>query len=164
MPGTAKGVAMLDRFTDRARRILRVASREVRPYEHAPVVTLHILVGMLLEPGGVAGCVLRELGVDLRQARRALAQASPEPGVVFVDNVACTRASADVLDLAAQERDRLGHHYVGTEHLLLGLCLAPACAAVELLLAQGLPPATVRAEVLDLIGFRPSDWRPPPQV
>jgi ClpA/ClpB-like protein len=112
------------RFTDRARRAVLSAQHEAREHRHDHIGTEHLALGMLAEPEGLAVRAVEALGVSREAARQALAAALPPPDVeapVTADDIPFTQPAKKALELALRGALLLGHNYIGTEHLLLGL-------------------------------------------
>src|SRR5215216_4747176 len=110
-----------DKFTKRAKQVLQIATEEARAFNHPYIGTEHILLGLIREDGGVAAQVLNDLGVKLSQARHAVEFiVGVGEGPARQDQDLTARAKK-VIAYAVDEAKRLNHHYIGTEHLLLGL-------------------------------------------
>ena len=140
---------MYEQFTDRARKVLQLAKLEAIQLRHEYMGCEHILLGLLKDGGGVAANVLKNLGVDLDVSRLGII-----PGVAKVvpeGPMPQTPRAKRVVEHAAREARLLGHNYVGTEHLLLGL-IWDAGLAGDLLKAQGVTVEKVREEVVALVG------------
>jgi hypothetical protein len=128
----------LNRFTLRARNVLATARREAEQLGHDQVRNEHVVLGLLAEPEALAGRAIAELGMPLEQARgatMALLQRLPSGATPRV--VRFSRASKKTLELALREALHLGHNYIGTEHLLLGLLRNDKEEAAELLHGMG---------------------------
>ena len=143
---------MFDRFTDRARKVMNLGRQEAQRLHHEYIGTEHILLGLVLEGSGVAANVLRSLEVDLDQVRVEVEKmvptgeagaAAPTPQLPF------TPRSKRVLELAFEEAGTLGHNYIGTEHLLLGLLRESDSVASKVLKNLGLKLGEVRQEVME---------------
>ncbi len=130
-----------------------MANREALRLNQGVMDSQHILLGLLVECGGVAGNVLVHLGVDLPKAREAVERLSP-PGAREErrDPPAASAAAKQLVVDAMDEARGLGHNYVGTEHLLLGLLRGQQGVAAEVLESFGLEIGGVRQEVLNLLG------------
>jgi predicted nucleotide-binding protein len=114
-------MAGMERFTQRARRVLSLAHQEAQRSHNSVIGTEHLLIGLMKEEGGVANRVLRELGLTsdrIREAVSSITSASPNFDPNRVELGAETQQA---LEFAVEEARRLGHHYIGTEHILLGL-------------------------------------------
>jgi hypothetical protein len=112
------------RFTDRARRVVVAAQHEAREHRHDHIRTEHLALGILAEPEGLAVRAVEALGVSREAARQALVAALPPPdgeAPVTAEHIPFTQPAKKVLELALREALLLGHNYIGTEHLLLGL-------------------------------------------
>jgi ATP-dependent Clp protease ATP-binding subunit ClpC len=145
---------MYERFTDRARRVMQLAEREAKGLNHSYVGAEHLLLGMMAEGKGVAGHVLRNFGIDLEKARTQLW--SWEPALpsdeAKTEELPLTTSANLVLEESLKECRKLDHNYVGTEHLLLGLCRQREGVAVQLLTSFGLKLEDIHQEVLNLLG------------
>jgi hypothetical protein len=112
------------RFTDRARRAVQAAQHEAREHRHDHIGTEHLALGMLAEPEGLAVRAVEALGISREATRQALVAALPPPdaeGPVTAEDIPFTQPAKKVLELALREALLLGHNYIGTEHLLLGV-------------------------------------------
>lgn len=144
---------MFERFTDRARKVMVLANQEARRLNHEYIGTEHVLLGLLKEGSGVGANVLKNLGVDLRKARlevEKLVTAGPE--MVTMGRLPQTPRAKRVIEYAVEEARNLGHNYVGTEHMLLGLVREQDGVAAQVLLNLGLRLENVRHAVGDLLG------------
>ncbi len=110
-----------DKFTERARKVLSLAQEEARRFQHNYIGTEHLLLGLVREGEGVAANVLINLGVELNTARSAVEFIVGRADRIVVGEIGLTPRSRKVIELAADEARRLNHHYIATEHLLLGL-------------------------------------------
>ena len=147
----------LERFTQRARRVLSLAQEEAERMRHAYIGTEHLLLGLMREEGGVAGRVLRDLGVEQRRVQemveRTTGAATGRPaGVSKIDLAAGTKR---VLELAVDEACRMGHHYIGTEHLLLGMVRQNEGAAMEVLKKLGISAEQIRRQTRRVLQENP---------
>jgi ATP-dependent Clp protease ATP-binding subunit ClpC len=144
-------------FTERVRRCLAIAREESARLHHEYVGTEHMLLGLVREGEGVAADVLRGLGVDLEAlARRVdeVVRAGPPSQTMHSDLPYTSRAKL-VLELATQEAKSLGHRYVGSEHLLLGLVSEGKGAAAQVLGEAGVTVDAARSETVRLVGVEP---------
>src|SRR5215217_1685955 len=113
---------MFERFTDRARRVVVLAQEEARLLNHHYIGTEHILLGLIHEHEGVAAKVLETLGISLEAGREKVQSIIGEGGSeVPSGHIPFTPRSKKVLELSLREALQLGHNYIGTEHILLGL-------------------------------------------
>ena len=139
---------MFERFTDRARRVVVLAQEEARMLDHNYIGTEHLLLGLIHEGEGVAAKALRALDVDLDTLRReveALVGRGQQPQQ---GHIPFTPRAKKALELALRESVHLGHDYIGTEHLLLGLVREGEGPAAQVLEQRGIELNTVRQEVI----------------
>ncbi|HEU4395102.1 MAG TPA: ATP-dependent Clp protease ATP-binding subunit [Planctomycetota bacterium] len=144
---------MFDRFTERARKVMTLARQEAQKLNNDYIGTEHILLGLVQEGSGVAAQVLKNLDVDLRKVRAEVERlvehgTSPVSGT----QLPFTPRAKRVLELALEEAQNLGHNYIGTEHLLLGLIRESDGPAAHVLQNLGVKPEDVREEVIELLG------------
>ncbi|MGA2112297.1 MAG: ATP-dependent Clp protease ATP-binding subunit [Anaerolineales bacterium] len=150
----------LERFTQRARRVLSLAHQEAERLHHAEIGTEHLLLGLIREEGGVAGRVLRELGLEPDRVQEMVERISP-PGRGEPDHIDLSSGTEQVLQLAIDEARRLGHHYIGTEHLLLGLVRQNEGTAIDVLRRLGVSPEQIRRQTRRVLQESPSQSRQP---
>jgi ATP-dependent Clp protease ATP-binding subunit ClpC len=144
---------MFERFTDRARKALALANQEAQRLHHDHLGTEHILLGLIKEGYGVAGGVLEIFRVDLTKARQEVEKlAPPDATGANIGKLPQTTHAKHVIELSIREARALNHHYVGTEHLLLGLLCEPDGRGAQVLKNLGLAVDAVRQEVLSLLG------------
>lgn len=144
---------MFNRFTERARKVIVFAKEEARRFNHDYIGTEHLLLGLIREGEGVASAVLQKLGVDLESIRIEVEKlVQPGPQTQVVGDIPFTPRSKKALELAAEEARALGHNYIGTEHLLLGLVKEGEGMAYRVLLNLGLDLTKLRNEVMELLG------------
>lgn len=144
---------MFNRFTERARKVIILAKEEARRFNHDYIGTEHILLGLVREGEGVAASVLQKMGVSLEKIRLEIEKlVQPGPTTQIIGDVPFTPRAKKALELAAEEARALGHNYIGTEHLLLGLIREGEGMASQVLLNVGLDLNTVRNEVMELLG------------
>lgn len=147
---------MFDKFTDRARKVMALAREEARRYNHEYIGTEHILLGLVKEGSGVAANVLQNLDIELKKIRievEKIVQTGPD--LVSVGQLPFTPKVKKVLEFAMEEAKNLGHNYIGTEHLLLGLLREHEGVAAQVLLNLGVKLEDVREEVISLLGAEP---------
>jgi ATP-dependent Clp protease ATP-binding subunit ClpC len=142
---------MFERFTDRARRVVVQAQEESRELNHSYIGTEHLLLGILREDEGVAAEALASLEVGLEPAREQVAEITGRGQQAPSGHIPFTPRAKKVLELSLREALRLGHPYIGPEHILLGLITEGHGVAVEVLRVQGAPPERVQARVLELV-------------
>jgi ATP-dependent Clp protease ATP-binding subunit ClpC len=144
---------MFDRFTDRARKVMNLAKQEAQRLNHEYIGTEHILLGLVQEGSGVAASVLKNLGVDLKKIRAEIEKiVKGSPTMVSMTTLPFTPRAKKVLELALEEASQLGHNYIGTEHLLLGLIKENEGIAARVLTNLGVKLEEVREEVLEFLG------------
>ena len=161
---------MFERFTSRSRRVVVLAQEEARLLNHNYIGTEHVLLGLIREGEGVGARALTSIGVSLDGVRHDVQRligrgaGSPRGHIPF------TPRAKTVLEYALREALALGHNYIGTEHILLGLVREGEGVAAQVLIARGVELATLRQAVLDLLASPPpkpsdveaSEW-PEPQ-
>ncbi len=144
---------MFNRFTERARKVIILAKEEARRFNHDYIGTEHILLGLIREGEGVASTVLQKLGLSLENIRLEVEKlVQPGPTTQIIGDIPFTPRAKKALELAAEEARSLGHNYIGTEHLLLGLIREGEGIASQVLLNLGLDLNSVRNEVMELLG------------
>jgi ATP-dependent Clp protease ATP-binding subunit ClpC len=136
-----------EKFTERARRVLTLAQEEALRFNHNYIGTEHILLGLVREGEGVAAKVLANLGVDLAKVRSAVEFIIGRGDKAVTGEIGLTPRAKKVIELAVDEARRLGHQYIGTEHLLLGLVREGEGIAAGVLESLGVSLEKVRAEV-----------------
>jgi len=137
-------MAGMERFTQRARRVLSLAHQEAERGHQNSIGTEHLLLGLMEEEGGVAGRVLRELGLESTRVREIIERVSVE-GRREESKIDLAPDTQQVLEYAVDEARRLGHHYIGTEHILLGLVRVDA-TAMEVLRRLGVTADQIRRQ------------------
>jgi len=140
------GVVMFGRFTERAQKVLYFAQEEAKKASYPYVGTEHLLLGLILEGEGVAAKVLAAVNIDEDKVRKAISQVDGAGGGQAVEPALTPRAKR-VLELSVDEARRMGHNYIGTEHLLLGLIREGEGIAAQVLNAYGADHRKVRALV-----------------
>ncbi len=144
---------MFDRFTDRARKVMGLARQEAQRFNHDYIGTEHILLGLIQEGSGVAADVLKNLDVDPKKIRQEIEKlVSHGTTMVTMGQLPFTPRAKKVLELALEEASNLGHNYIGTEHLLLGLIREQEGIAAQVLTNLSVRLEDVREEVLELLG------------
>ncbi|MCC6740807.1 MAG: ATP-dependent Clp protease ATP-binding subunit [Planctomycetia bacterium] len=143
---------MFDKFTDRARKVMSLARQEAQRFNHEYIGTEHILLGLVQEGSGIAAKVLRNLDIDLKKIRQEVEKLIPHgPPTVTMGQLPFTPRAKRVLELAQEEATALGHDYIGTEHLVLGLLKENEGVAAQVLINLGLKLEDVREEVLEVL-------------
>ncbi len=141
------------RFTEKAKRVMSFAQKEARDLGHNYVGTEHLLLGLLKEKEGVAAKVLEKNGFDLKNLRKKVKELIGEQQQgLSAGNLAFTPRTKKVLNLALEEARRLGHNYVGTEHLLLGLIKEGEGVAARILQEEGADFESIKQEVTKMLG------------
>jgi len=159
----------LDRFTQRARRVLTFAQEEAERLNHNYIGTEHLLLGLMREESGVAGRVLRSLNVQPGQVMEMVERITGPGRRTPFSKIDLTPRTKRVIELAVEEARRMGHHYIGTEHLLLGLVRQGDGVAMDILRQLGVTPEHIRREMAKELqeasqGYAPSrEGRPPPR-
>ncbi len=145
---------MFERFTERAKKVINpLAKEESRRLNHNFIGTEHLLLGLIREGGGVAVAVLESLGVDLESVRIEVEnQTTPSSDTLTIGDPQFTPSAKKVLELAAEESQKLGHNYIGTEHLLLGLIQEGEGVAARSLENLGITYEKSRDMVINLLG------------
>ena len=140
-------MASMERFTQRARRVLSLAHKEAERMKHAQIGTEHLLLGLLLDQGGIAGQVLRDLGLDIDSVL-TITETITGFGEYTGDALALSRGTQRVLELAVEEARNLSHHYIGVEHILLGLVAYGKGVANDVLDQMGISAEQIRRQTL----------------
>ncbi len=144
---------MFNRFTERARKVIILAKEEAKRFNHDYIGTEHILLGLLREGEGVAAAVLKSLGLELSQVRLEIEKfVQVGPNTVISGDVPFTPQAKKAIELAMDEANALGHNYIGTEHVLLGLIREGEGVAAQVLFNLGLDATKVREAVTELLG------------
>ncbi|MEO6207465.1 MAG: ATP-dependent Clp protease ATP-binding subunit [Candidatus Limnocylindrales bacterium] len=140
-----------DKFTDRARKVLTLAQDEAQRFNHNYIGTEHLLLGLVREGEGVAARVLENMNVELPKVRTAVEFIIGRGDRPVVGEVGLTPRAKRVIELAIDEARRLGHNYIGTEHLLLGLVREGEGIAAGVLESLGVNLDKVRHEVIRVL-------------
>ncbi len=135
----------MERFTQRARRVLSLAHQEAERMRHNYIGTEHLLLGLIREEGGVAGRVLRELGLEADRVQEIIERLTG-PGQYRGGKLDLSPGTQQVLEFAVEEARRMGHHYIGTEHLLLGLVRHGEGVAMDVLRKLGVTAEQIRRQ------------------
>jgi len=146
---------LFERFTDRARRVVVLAQEEARLLNHNYIGTEHILLGLIHEGEGVAAKALESLGISLEAVRNQVEEIIGQGGSSPSGHIPFTPRAKKVLELSLREALQLGHNYIGTEHILLGLIREGEGVAAQVLVKLGADLSRVRQQVIHLLsGFR----------
>lgn len=147
----------LDKFTERAKKVLVYAQDEATRFNHNYIGTEHLLLGLLREGDGIAAKVLANLGVELNKVRSAVEFIIGRGERMVVGDINLTPRAKRVIELAVEEARRLGHNYIGTEHLLLGLVREGEGIAAGVLESLGVNLDKVRAQVVQVVSHGSMD-------
>src|SRR5258706_2847457 len=142
---------MFERFTDRARRVVVLAQEEARLLSHSYIGTEHILLGLIHEGEGVAAKALESLGISLEAVRNQVEEIIGQGGTSPSGHIPFTPRAKKVLELSLREALQLGHNYIGTEHILLGLIREGEGVAAQVLVKLGADLSRVRQQVIQLL-------------
>ncbi len=140
-----------DKFTERARKVLQLAQEEAQRFNHNYIGTEHLLLGLVREGDGVAARVLSNMGVQLPKVRSAVEFIIGRGETMIMGEIGLTPRAKKVIELAVDEARRLNHHYIGTEHLLLGLVREGEGIAAGVLESLGVNLEKVRAQVMQVV-------------
>jgi len=140
-----------DKFTERARRVLSLAQEEAQRFQHNYIGTEHLLLGLVRESEGVAAKVLGNLGVEPYRVRNAVEFIIGRGDRIVLGEIGLTPRAKKVIELAVDEARRLNHHYIGTEHLLLGLVREGEGIAAGVLESLGVNLEKVRTQTIQVL-------------
>src|SRR5690348_798600 len=140
-----------DKFTERARKVLSLAQEEAQRFNHNYIGTEHILLGLVREGEGVGAKVLLNMGFELNQLRSAVEAAIGRGDHIVLGEIGLTAGAKRVVELAVDESRRLSHHYIGTEHLLLGLVRENSGVAAGALRSLGVDLEKVRTQTIQIL-------------
>jgi ATP-dependent Clp protease ATP-binding subunit ClpC len=156
---------VFERFTERARQVVVLAQEEAQGLRHNYIGTEHLLLGLLREEEGVGAHVLGELGVSLDDVRAQVAEIIGRGDVVTAGQIPFTPRAKKVLELSLREALTLGHNYIGTEHVLLGIARESDGVAARILLDKGAGADAIRDAVVRKVGSVPlGDAAPRPSA
>jgi len=144
-----------DRFTKKAKRVLALAREEAQLLNHGYIGTEHLLLGLAREETGVASRVLSDLGVGLPQARTAVEDIVGRGKRASLGHIGLTPRTKRVIELAVDEARRMGHHYIGTEHLLLGLAQEGNGIAADVLTSMGVSLDKLQKRTVEIMKKNP---------
>ncbi|TCC11106.1 ATP-dependent Clp protease ATP-binding subunit [Kribbella soli] len=152
---------MFERFTDRARRVVVLAQEEARMLSHNYIGTEHILLGLIHEGEGVAAKALESLGISLEAVRSQVEEIIGQGQQAPSGHIPFTPRAKKVLELSLREALQLGHNYIGTEHILLGLIREGEGVAAQVLVKLGADLNKVRQQVIQLLsGYQGKESSP----
>lgn len=149
-----------DKFTQRARKVLSLAQEEAQRFQHNYIGSEHILLGLVREGEGAAAKVLVGLGVELNKVRSAVEFIIGRGDRIVLGEIGLTPRAKKIVELAVDEARRLNHHYIGTEHLLLGLVREGEGIGAGVLESLGVNLEKVRAQTLQVLGHSQDDQEP----
>ena len=149
--GEEGGRRMFERFTDRARRVVVLAQEEARLLNHNYIGTEHLLLGLIHEAQGVAARALESLGISLEAVRAQVEEIIGQGHSAPTGHIPFTPRAKKVLELSLREAKQLGHNYIGTEHILLGLVREGEGVAAQVLVRLGADLPRVRQQVIKLL-------------
>jgi ATP-dependent Clp protease ATP-binding subunit ClpA len=145
------GQDRFDKFTERSRKVLSLAQEEAERFQHNYIGTEHLLLGLVAEGEGVAAKVLQNMGIELSKVREAVEFIIGRGDRIVLGEIGLTPRAKKVIELAVDEARQLNHHYIGTEHLLLGLIREGGGIAAGVLESFGIELQQVRAETLKVL-------------
>jgi ATP-dependent Clp protease ATP-binding subunit ClpA len=148
---------MFERFTDRARRVVVLAQEEARLLNHNYIGTEHLLLGLIHEQQGVAAKALESLGLSLEAVRAQVEEIIGQGQRAPTGHIPFTPRAKKVLELSLRESKQLGHNYIGTEHILLGLVREGEGVAAQVLVKLGADLSRVRQQVVQLLSGSAGD-------
>jgi len=150
---------LFERFTERARRVMVLAQEEARLLNHNFIGTEHLLLGLIHEGEGVAAKALEQLGISLEAVREKVEETMGAPSTAAGGSPPFTPRAKKVLELSLREALQLGHNYIGTEHILLGLVREGEGVAARVLVDLGADLSRVRQQVIQLLSGSGSQGR-----
>ncbi len=148
---------MFERFTDRARRVVVLSQEEARRLDHKYIGTEHLLLGLLAEEEGVAARALRAMDISLEAARSGVEDIIDPGDGAPSGHMPFTPRAKKVLELSLREALQLGHNYIGTEHILLGLIREGQGVAAQVLEKLGADLVRVRQQVIEILSARAAE-------
>ena len=151
-----------ERFTQRARRVLSLAQEEAERLNHSYIGSEHVLIGLIREEGGVAGRVLRELGLEEQRVQAMVERLSGVGTRTPFTKIELSPSTKRILELAVDEARRLGQHYISTEHLLLGMVRQNEGVAMDVLRKFGISAEQIRRQTRRMLKESPVSTRERP--
>ncbi|GAA0148679.1 chaperone [Lithospermum erythrorhizon] len=146
--------AMFERFTEKAIKVIMLSQEEAKRLGHNAVGTEQILLGLIGEGTGIAAKVLKSMGINLKDARAEVEKIIGRGSGIVPIEIPFTPRATNVFQLALEESRQLGHNYIGSEHLLLGLLREGECVAARVLESLGADPSKIRKQVIRMVGER----------
>ncbi|SRR5581483_3985515 len=153
--------SQMERFTERARRTLSFAQVAATEKEHSYIGPEHLLVGLMREDDGIGARVLRDLGLDQQRVEELVTKMTRASDRGSDAHLELSSDTKKVLELAVDEARRLGHHYIGTEHLLLGLSRLSEGVAIDVLKRLTVSPEEIRRQTRRVLQETPPFQMPP---
>src|SRR3954469_22859276 len=150
-PSPGKDEFLFERFTERARRVVVLAQDEARALRHNYIGTEHFLLGLLREEEGLAARVLGSLDITVEEVRAQVVRIVGEGDKAVTEQIPFTKHATNVLSLAQRESLSLGHKYIGTEHILLGLVRENESVAARILLDFDADAEKIRNEIIRML-------------
>lgn len=150
---------MFERFTDRARRVIVLAQEEARTLQHNYIGTEHLLLGLIREGDGVAAKALASKGVTLDDTRKQVEEMIGKGNATPNGHIPFTPHARQVLELSLREALQLGHSYIGTEHILLGLIHEGEGVGTQVLIKMDVNLGELRSATIDLIRGNSGDGK-----
>jgi ATP-dependent Clp protease ATP-binding subunit ClpC len=149
---------MFDKFTDRARKVIALARQEAERLRNDYIGTEHVLIGLIKEGSGVASNILENLNINPEKVLQEIEKiAQPGSNMVTMGQLPFTPRTKKMLEYSLEEMRNLGHNYIGTEHLLLGLIRENDSEAAQVMISMGIELDLVRKEVLKILGASDAD-------
>ena len=142
---------MFERFTERARKVVVKAQDEARFLKQNYIGTEHILLGLIDEKEGIASKVFQELGISINEIRNAIKDVVTEGTSESYEHIPFTPRAKKVLELSLREALQMGHNYIGTEHILLGLLREGEGVAARVLNSLGITLSSVKVKVKEIL-------------
>ena len=142
---------MFERFTDRARRVIVLAQEEARALQHNYIGTEHLLLGLIREGEGVAAKALASKGVELDATRKQVEEMIGKGNAAPNGHIPFTPHAKQVLEFSLREALQLGHSYIGTEHILLGLIREGEGVGTQVLIKMDVDLGELRSATIDMI-------------
>jgi ATP-dependent Clp protease ATP-binding subunit ClpC len=157
---------VFERFTDRARRVVVLAQEEAQMLNHNYIGTEHLLLGLVHEGEGVAAKAMESMGISLEAIRSQVEEIIGQGQAAPTGHIPFTPRAKKVLELSLREALQLGHNYIGTEHILLGLIREGEGVAAQVLQKLGADLNRVRQQVIQLLGghYEPPVGSPSPEL
>jgi len=153
-----------DKFTERARKVLQYTQEEAQRFQHPYIGTEHLLLGLIRERGGVAAKVLSNLGIELNTVQSAVEFIISRGDRIVLGEIGLTPRAKKVIELAVDEARRMNHHYIGTEHLLLGLVREGEGIAAGVLESLGVNLERLRQETIRVLSNAPTTKETAPEA